>query len=161
LFAVKASVDGLTDYMRKVKKQEDAYRKGVITYQLTGSGITGASPTADLVIDLGGPMTQRQWEVRALAVSYVNPETATQTGKAYCFYCPSAPTAGALSAGSGYFNGPLNLPAPEFYSTGQVVIRHPNKLWVVIVGGAATTQYVVNGSAQESADQYVGLTEEL
>ena len=152
LFKLQASLDDHTETLKKISDQENRYRQGVITRQVTGGGST-ASVVVDLVIGLEGPSTQRQWELRALSVAYADPTTAGQTGKAYAFYAPSRPTL-PLAAGIGWFDVYAALPSAEFYGSGEAVIRHPNRLWVVIVGGAASTQYVVNGSVQESADQY-------
>jgi hypothetical protein len=45
------------------------------------------------------------------------------------------------------------LPLPATYSTGQIVIRHPNRLWVVFLSPSESTNYAVGGAVTDMPDK--------
>jgi len=152
LAGLRASVDTLQTTLRKIRDMEEMYAQGGIDIELGGVAST-ASSVVDIVIGLGeNPAVGRMWELRSLAVSPTNPET-TVTGTAYLLRSPTVPLLnGGPPMGGQLLDIATSIPAVAFYSQRQVVVHNPNKLFVVITGGSASTQYVVRGTVIDVPD---------
>ena len=148
IVGLKASLDGLTTELRKRRAIEAAYQGGAVEVPLRQAAVSAS--TGNLVMSLGGPSYGRLWEVKHLTVGGAL-WTSTVAGQALIVVSPaSGQTAPALSdvadeAGT--------LPNVAYYSTRQLVVRHPNHLYVVILSPTATTQYSVGGQATDFPDK--------
>lgn len=114
--------------------------------QAFGVGVTNVP----LALDLGGPQQGRVRLVRRLTVGGLLP-TDTPAGTAYAFVVavnPVDPSTLALRAGS---LGSLvdiasgSLPQVSFYSNRQVVVRHQERLWIVITSATNNQPYQAQG----------------
>jgi hypothetical protein len=146
---LKASLDTLNQHLRNIAKVEAAYQGGVIEVPIRKVAASGA--TGNLVIGCGGPAYGRIWEVKRLTVGGVL-WTTTVAGQALV-------VVGSVS--DGQVTPPLtdvadqaaSLPDIAYYSTRQLVVRHPAHLFVVIVAPSATTQYAVGGQVSDFPDK--------
>jgi hypothetical protein len=98
----------------------------------------------------------RKWEIRRLIVGGAT--FSSVVGGTAEFYVVAAPAliegvgrnlADMVDQASG--NTPA-LPAVAFYSPGQIVLRYPQELKVVIVSPTASTQYNCGGAAIDLPD---------
>jgi hypothetical protein len=153
---LKASLDTLNKHLRNIAKVEAAYQGGVVEVPIRKVATSPAS--GSLVIGCGGPAYNRLWEVKRLTVGGVTWATSVN-GSALV-------VVGSVADGS--VNPPLTdiadqagtLPNVAYYSTRQLVVRHPNHLFVVILTPTATTQYAVGGQASDFPDRRVSLETE-
>lgn len=148
LAGVEAAFDGVMEQLKKVRRNEEAYQFGAVEVVLRGSA-TSDSAGDSLEIGLGGPAYGRLWQIRRVAVGGV-------------LWSTSVNGSALLVIGSTKnLNPPLtdvsdevaSLPSNSFYSTGQLVVRHPNHLRVVILSPSATTNYAAGGSATDLPDK--------
>ena len=154
ILGMQASVNSLAKVFSDWKDEETEYQYGAVDQPILASGI--AVGTATLVFDLAGPSQDLMWEVRRLAVSYPDPSTGSQAGTAYIFASATRPSATPLNAGNWVDwtgGGGATLPSVAFYSTRQIVLHAPERLWCVVVSPASNQQYVVSGRALEYPDR--------
>lgn len=148
---ISAGVDALRGDMKAyLLALERLYQEEGPTFvNLQGSGTTdsGSDP---LVIDLGGPSYGQAWEVRQLVVGGLLWST-TVLGAANIVASPSPPI-GVPTTAALQDHAP-SLPSVAFYSSGQFRVRHPNRIYVVIVSGSASTPYEVAGDAFNVPDR--------
>jgi hypothetical protein len=166
--SLKAIVDlqaGMTSIAKAFsdwKDEEAYYQYGAVDITLTGSG-TADEAEDDLVFGLEGPPEGYMWEILSLSIGGVSPVTATLEGVAYFFRGATRPI-GSPAATTGNQLSTMNwidwtgaggavLPATAFYSTRQIVLHAPDRLWCVISAPETLTQYVVNGHAIETPDR--------
>lgn len=161
LVDLQTSVNTLAKAFSDWKQQEADYQYGAVDITLTGAGSTNAAGD-DLVFSVEGPPEGYMWEIRSLSVGDNIPGTAC-TGTAYFFKGASRPIGSPVATGGSQLttinwvdwtgaNGGT-MPAVAFYSARQIVLHAPDRLWVCIVGGNASNQFVVNGSAIETPDR--------
>ena len=152
LVAVKGSIDSMAAQLRKLIAEEEAYAFGGIDIELGGQAFT-ASTVVDIVIGFeAGPAVGRMWELRSLAVSGTNPETSV-AGNAYLLRSPTIPLLnGGAPMGGQLIDVATSVPDVAFYSSRQVVVHNPAKLWIVINGGTASTQYVARATVLDVPD---------
>lgn len=138
------------DEIKKLIKAEYEYQqRGPLFIPIGGSATSPA--TGNFAIDLGGPAPQRRWELRALIVGgLLFSSTVAGTGVLY----QNATNQGSNEPSlSNVEDQTATLPKVAFYSSGQVVVRFPNRLYVFIGGTpTATTVYTVGGSVLDSPD---------
>jgi hypothetical protein len=153
ILGLQASVNSLAKAFSDWKQQEADYERGV-TDVIIQKAETGPE-TGNLVVGIGGPEPGFMWELRSLTASYVDPSTGSQTGTAYMFHQASRPTT-PLPGGNWIdwtgANG-ATLPAVAFYSSRQVVLHNPDRLWVVFVSPVYNQQYVCSGRALQYPDK--------
>ena len=148
LFDIGATLDGIHAQLRKTHDLEEAYQFGGIQVKLQGVA-SSDSGSHTIEIGLGGPTYGRLWQVRVLVVG--GPLwTQTVAGTALVVVSSARNLTPALTdivdeAGS--------LPSVSQYSTGQIIVRHPNHLRVVILTPTGSTQYAVGGWATDLPDK--------
>lgn len=113
---------------------------------LAQSGTAAAG--ADLVIGLGGPTQGQLWELRTLTVGGVTWATAA-AGTALLVRAGTRPTSAATVGLAAVLDEAASLPLPSGYASGQMVVRNPEKLYVIVQGGTAGQQYVAGYSIVE------------
>lgn len=150
LGGLKSSVDRLAALQTEWVAMEKARQYDPRPMSILGNGSTDSSGH-DLVIDCGGPPQGYYWELRALYISGPLP-TSTVAGAAYFSDSPTAPVAGNLSSMNA-FDQATSIPQAAFYIGRQGVVVAPSKLWCVIHGGTAATQYIVSGLTDEILDR--------
>lgn len=143
-----ATLDGIHQQLRKLHDLEEAYQFGGVQVKLANNAI--ADSNSDTIeIGLGGPAYGRLWQVRSLAVG--GPLwTTTVAGSALVILSSVKQTAPPTSDVVDVAGG---LPSVAQYSTGQIVVRHPNHLKIVILTPTASTQYVAGGYATDMPDK--------
>lgn len=152
LFDIKASLDGMEKELHGLLDAEVAYQQlGPVQLQLRGSGVSGSS--GNLAFGVGGPKYGRLWEIRRLIIGGLTYAT-TVAGSVQIFVSSvsGAETARGLNLAD-LVDQAASLPSKAFYSTGQIVLRHPQELHIVIVSPTATTQYIVGGSGFDIPDR--------
>lgn len=104
-------------------------------------GAAGTFPSSgSLVLDLGGPAQGRLWDVARIVVGGITPSTAA-AGAADVYV--SAAGRSAMPGGLiEWCDTASSLPLNAFYSPGQVFLRYPERLYVVLRSGTSTQQYV-------------------
>jgi hypothetical protein len=163
---LQAGIESIAKAFSDWRQAEADYQYGAIDVTLTGAGTTDASKD-DIVFCLGGPPQERVWEVRQLSVGANSPATGSLTGVAYFMRGASQPLASPFATGGAQLTminsvySPPSIPNWAFYSARQIVLHAPDRLWCVIVGGNASTQFVVNGLAIESPDRRRAQTVQL
>lgn len=149
IVGLKASFDSLSKHLRNIAKVEAAYQGGVTELPIRKVATSAAS--GNLIIGCGGPAYGRLWEVKRLTVGGVL-WTSTVSGQAIVVI-------GSVS--DGQVTPPLTdvadqagtLPNVAYYSTRQLVVRHPGHLFVVIIAPTAATQYAVGGQVSDFPDR--------
>ena len=156
--SLETSVQSLAKAFSAWKNEEAFYQYGAVDVTLTGAGITNSSKD-DLVFGMEGPPEGYMWELRALSIGANSPATGSLTGVAYFFRGATRPIGSPAATGGSQLtminsvDSPPSIPNWAFYSARQIVLHAPDRLWCVIVGGNASTQFVVNGLAIESPDR--------
>lgn len=148
LVGMAASLDGIREQLKALHDLEEAYQFGGIQVRLSNTGTTDSSGDT-IEIGLGGPSYGRLWQLRSLSVG--GPLWTTMVSGSALVVVGSArnltpPTTDIVDeAGS--------LPSVAQYSTGQVIVRHPNHLRIVILSGTDSQQYVVGGYVTDMPDK--------
>jgi hypothetical protein len=100
-------------------------------------------------IDLEGPALGRVWHLRALRIGGLTfGTTATGTGELYVGGLPATQMAASRDFSLLEDEAP-NLPIIAFYSEGEIVVNHGERITVVIVGGGDNQQYVATMRAMD------------
>jgi len=148
LAGIHAGINSLTELLRNIRKLEEAYEFGAVQVRLSGSAISDSAGDT-IAIGLGGPQYGRLWQLRSLAVGG-SLWTTTVAGSALVVISPTKNLTPALTD---VVDQAASLPRPALYSTGQVVVRHPNQLCVVILTPTGSTQYAAGGYATDMPDK--------
>ena len=120
------------------------------------SGLTD-SVVSDLILNLGGPQRGQYWDVKNVVVG--GPTWATSVnGTALLVVSAQMPSTAASVGIAMVADEATSLPSPAFYSEGQVRVYPPDRVYVIVVGGSATTTYVAVARALEYQD---GLREQV
>lgn len=119
-----------------------------------------AAAGADLVIGIGGPTQGMIWELRTLTVGGLTWATAA-AGTSLLVRAASRPNNAAAVGLAAVLDEAASLPLPAGYGTGQIVVRNPEKLYVIIQGGTAGQQYVAGYSIVEFQEGIRQQTTEL
>ena len=148
-----AAMAGLTSATQQLAKaqsdwieQEKEYQRvGPVSVQMFASG-TVDSGSDPLIMDLGGPAAGRVFEVRQLIVGGLLWST-TVAGTGQVLVQPSSPPPNVVPGLALLQDVASSLPSVAFYSSAQFRVHHPNHIFVVIVGGTASTIYQASGEA--------------
>jgi hypothetical protein len=148
-----AAMAGLTSATQQLAKaqsdwieQEKEYQRlGPVFVQMLASGTVDAS-SDPLVMDLGGPAPGRCYEVRQLVIGGVLWST-TVAGTGQILVQPNSPPPNVVPPLGTVQDVASSLPHVAFYSSAQFRVQHPNHIFVVVVGGTASTTYQVTGDA--------------
>jgi len=151
-----ARLDSIEKRLQSILEREERYEsEGPVPVMLNSSGVVDSS-SDPLYLDLGGPSYGRAWEVRQLVIGGATWAT-TVAGYALFLVQTVAPSAqvgvglGGIQDAAGTHGA--SLPAIAFYSGGQFRIGNPNHLWVAVIGGTASTPYLVAGDAFDMPDR--------
>lgn len=155
LVGLKASTDTLNKRLRNIAKIEEAYEFGVRELPIRKATVSPA--TGNFTIGLGGPAYGRMWEVKRITVGGAQ-YTSTVSGTALLVVGPSPDGAAALTPPlTDVADQAASLPLIAYYGTRQLVVRHPNHLYVVILTPTASTQYAVGGQVSDFPDRRLEL----
>ncbi len=143
-----ATLDGIHEQLKKLYAIEEAYQFGGVQVKLQNVGSSDSNGDS-FEIGLGGPSYGRLWQVRTLIVG--GPLwTSSVAGSALVVISPARSITPALTD---IVDEASTLPLPAQYSTGQIVVRHPNHLRVVILTPTSSTQYAAGGYATDMPDK--------
>jgi hypothetical protein len=145
---IDAGINSILKELRGLRALEEAYQSGAKDIPLRNTG-TSDSNSDSFIIGLGGPTYGRQWQVRRLTMGGVL-WTSTVAGSALVVVGPSGTVTPPLPDVN---DSVASLPNNGFYSTGQLIVRHPDHLRIVILTPTASTQYAVGGTATEMPDK--------
>lgn len=150
LASIDAKLDAHTKLLERVLQDQREYqRRGPVYVPIGGAG-TSTSSGSTLAIDLGGPAALRRWELRQIIIGGVL-FSSSVAGSAELVQSPSL--AGVNEpALANVEDQAAALPKIAFYSSGQVLVRHPNHLFVVILSPSVSTTYTVGGEALDVPD---------
>lgn len=148
LVELGGSLGTLNKHLRNIAKIEKAYEFGAQQVPIRTSALSPAS--GSLVFDLGGPTRNRIWELKRLVVG--GPLwTSSVAGTMLIVVSPSA---GQLTpALTDIVDQANSLPIVATYGTRQVVVKHPNHLFAVVLTPTASTTYAVGGEATDFPDK--------
>jgi hypothetical protein len=152
---LKASLDTLNKRLRNIARVEEAYEFGATQQPIRG--VSNSPASGSFSFGLGGPTYGRMWEVKRLVVGGVQWGTSV-AGQAVFFVSPVGGQATPSLAD--VVDQAATLPDVAYYSTRQLVLRHPNRLHVLILSPTASTTYVVGGEATDLPDKRTALTSE-
>ncbi len=147
---ILAELGEIRQHLKSIRELEARYeREGPVQVALQGQAST-ASTVVPIFIDLGGPSFGRLWEVRQLAVGGLTwATTVAGTGQVQV-----APAVQNAAAPVGTLQDVATaMPNIAFYSAGQFRVVWPNHIFIVIVGGTASTQYTAGGDALDLPDR--------
>jgi hypothetical protein len=151
LLDLKTGIGVLRDEITLLIKAEYEYQqRGPLFVQLRASAAADSSAD-DLVLDLGGPAVGRIWEVRRLIVGGVTWDT-TASGNAQIFILANPPMLNIDPPLTELADQATTLPAKNFYSTGQFILRNPSRLIVLIDSPTASQVYAATGSVVDRPD---------
>lgn len=97
------------------------------------------TPTAAFTMKVGSPQPGRVYSLRRLVVGSTN-VTTTAAGSCYVFVSGSDPAQTAYGLNE-MVDLSVALPNVAFYGPSEILIRHPDAVWVAVVGGTAGQQY--------------------
>jgi hypothetical protein len=143
-----AGVNSIVEQLKALRNIEEAYQFGAVQVKLAGTASSN-SLGATIEISLGGPAYGRLWQVRSLVVGG-SLWTSTVAGEALVVLSPAKNLTPALTD---IVDQAASLPLPALYGTGQIVVRHPNHLRVVILTPTVSTQYAAGGYATDMPDK--------
>lgn len=153
LVELGASVGTLNKHLRNIAKLEQAYEFGAQQVPLRTSSVSGTS--GSLVFDLGGPTRGRLWELKRLVVGGAE-WTSSVNGTMLIVVSPSA---GQLTPALPDIVDQANsLPIVATYGTRQVVVKHPNHLFAIVLTPSGSTTYAVGGEATDFPDKLLPIT---
>jgi hypothetical protein len=135
---------------RLLKMQTDYERKGPVFVPLQGTVAVDSNQDPGFV-DLGGPAQGRMWLVRQMVIGGSLWST-TAGGTGLVLVQANSPTPGQVPNVANVQDAFGTMPAVHFYSSSQFRIRHPQRIYVAIVVGTASTVYTVAGDAYDAPD---------
>lgn len=151
LLQINKKLGSLADvYAKLIKKELDYEKMGPVFVPLQGVVNVDAAQDPGYV-DLGGPAYGREWLVRQLVIGGLLWST-TVAGTGLALVQANPPQAGQVPGLANVQDAFGTMPAVHFYSSSQFRIRNPQHIFVAIVGGTASTPYVVVGDAYDSPD---------
>lgn len=141
---------------RLLKMQTDYEKKGPVFVPLQGTANVDSNQDVAMV-DLGGPAYGRTWLVRQLVVGGSLWST-TAGGTGLIVVQSNPPTPGQVPGLANVQDAFGTMPAVHFYSSSQFRIRNPQRIFLVVVTGTASTAYNVAGDAYDSPDVGLNVT---
>lgn len=153
LAGIKGTLNGIHEELRKLRRMEEAYEDGPKDVPIFGSA-SSDSGSDTFEITCGGPAYGRMWQVRSLVIG--GPVWGTTVAGTALVVVNAARN--LAPATSNVRDKVSSMPQVAFYSTGQLVVRHPDVLRFIVLTPTASTQYVVGGVATEMPDKRVRIT---
>lgn len=154
---LKASLGDLTKSVQERNRQAAKAAEQPVFARFQGAAIA-AGGIAVITTSLGSPSQGYTWNVRNLAVGGLTPTTAA-VGRADVYATASDMRTPFLAGNLGltdWRDQMTALPAVQKYGEGELFLRSPEELIVVISGATNGQQYVIAGTiqqVQESAKQ--------
>jgi len=148
MIGLRGSIDSMAKEIEKQRSIEADYeRLGPVSVKLRGSEAADSGGDT-LLIDIGGPARGRRWEVRSLIVG--GPLwTSVVAGSALIVVSGARSATPALPDITDVMAA---LPAKALYSGGQLVIRWPEHLHIVMLTPTASGLYSAGGFALDLPD---------
>lgn len=139
---IGASLSSLADTFRRTREDRAAKAAASVlaAAPILGQGVTNSSGLA-IVGPCGGPSLGRQWQVRRLNV--IGPTE----GSATSYALSQKPSSSQMLGFRDYTE--TRWPLPGFYGTHEFIVDYGEKIWVVVKTAGATTQVVVDGTAED------------
>lgn len=155
LIGMATSLNGIHEQLKSIRKYEEAYQFGAVKVQL-GNTASSDSASDSLEIGLGGPAYGRLWQINSLVIGG-DLWTTTVLGTALVVVSAIKTTTPPLTS---IVDEAGSLPSVAQYSTGQIIVRHPAHLRIVILTPTASTQYAAGGVATDLPDNRQPITVE-
>lgn len=149
IVGLRASFDSLAKHLRDIAKIEEAYQFGSVEVALRGAASSDANGDP-VIIDLGGPAYGRLWQLRRLVVGGAL-YSSTLAGSALVVSSANFPS--KTPPLTDIVDEAATLPLPATYSTGQVVVRHPNRLFIIFTAPTASSVCAVGGAVTDMPDK--------
>jgi len=106
--------------------------------------VVAATPT---IIDIGGPVSGRQWVVRRWAVAdgadITNPITGATSANLYIGRPPQPSQAGIHGKIHEWVDGTATLPTTRTLSSEQGVVYHSDHVFVIVLGASTVGQQIL------------------
>jgi hypothetical protein len=146
LLDIGAGIHTTKEKLDKILEQEANYqRQGPVQLQLRGNSAGAA--TGNIGFGMGGPKRGRLWEIRRLTIGVV-------AGTALIFISSVAAAIDVVGMTlADTVDEAPSLPNNSFYSSGQIILRYPQELKIVILTPTANTQYTAGGSGWDLPDR--------
>lgn len=143
----------MDEYLARLEAFQNLYQQaGPIQLRLRASGTSDANGD-NFVIDLGGPSVHRLWEIRGVVIGGLTwSTTVAGSGELYIGSNPTTARSLADLVDQASGSSPA-LPSVATYSSGQVVLRNPERLYFVVVSPTASTQYVAGARGFDVPDR--------
>ncbi len=149
LAGIQASLDDMSERMARAHAAEVDYQlHGPVQVSMRRAQVSDAAGDT-LLLDLGGPSWGRLWEVRRIVVGGAT-WSSVVGGTAQIL---TSSTADATPALTDVVDDAAALPSRAFYSSGQVVLRNPQRLVIVVLAPTATTTYAAGAAGFDVPDE--------
>lgn len=147
------AIGGVQSEVRRMRRDlQRAAQRMPIDLALAGTALCPAGG-GNFSVSLGGPSQGRKWLIRQLVIGGgAFPYTAAGTGYLYCGATDPAGPGGAISSGLDDFTSGT-FPQTAWYSNRQLVVWANQRVYMLISGGTAGTQYFVNGQVEDWPDE--------
>lgn len=147
---LNSSLEQMNKRLAHIEALEAAYEeRGPVRVALRAAEASDASGAA-IVLDLGGPAHGRLWEVRRLVLGGA---AWSSTAAGTALIVTGSGTASSAPPLPDVVDEAASLPKVSFYSSGQVVLRNPAHLYIVIDSPTASTTYAAGGEAFDMPDR--------
>lgn len=148
---IALSLGGMHSIMQKREAQWIQRASDVDKNHPTRAQAICPSPTANFSMLLGTPSMGRVRSLRRLVVGGTN-ITTSAAGTAYVIVSPTDPITTSVDITSMVDKTNNAFPQVAFYGTSEILLRNPDRLWVVINGGTANQQYTAAAFWQSYQD---------
>lgn len=110
-----------------------------VSTKLIANGV--AVTATDLVLAFGGPQEGRFWYVRRAVAGGVT--WATSAAGTALLVVDAMPPVNAAAVGIGsVYDEAASLPLPAFYGRGEIPLRYPEQVFIIVQGGTNAQLYV-------------------
>lgn len=143
-------LDGMTrmlgDRMTALQRAMEAPPMQPFSFSNAQTGVVSGSN--DLVLDMGGPTQGYVQDLRTLTIGGLTYATVA-AGTALVVVSAITPLNAAAIGLAAVVDQAASLPLPAGYSRGQIRIKYPERLFVIVVGGTGSQAYVATGRFEE------------
>lgn len=143
-FKLSAALDKNTDTMRRFADTWIEQAAVLTPFQSRITAADSSASSGNLTLDLGGPTQGWIWELRNLVVGGVLPTTAVNGS--IDVYVSGAGKSQQPASTLDWIDHASTVPRWGFYGAGDVYIRYPENLYVVITSPTASTVYMAAGT---------------
>ncbi len=156
LVELTSATRDMHDTLKGLLALEQRYQmKGPVDVQLRAAANSDASGD-DLFLDLGGPSYGQLWEIRRLVVGGATYDSVV-LGSGQVVVSSAIPNIATVNTWDpailDIVDQTATLPKVTFYSAAQIVLRHPQHLWIFFDGTlTASVTYAASGLAIMTPD---------